>query len=156
VDILNDDLVAFVSGPVSILAAGRDADLRPWLAHPVALRIGADRASLTVFLPDRPGATLLAVLAPGAPLAVTASHVPSLRSVQVKGLISTIRPATEKERPEIDKKAAGFTGDLAAIGFAPRVVRRLVTWPCTALEMRVEAVFEQSPGPGAGRPWGAA
>jgi hypothetical protein len=25
-----------------------------------------------------------------------------------------------------------------------------VTWPCTAIRLRVQAVFDQTPGPGAG------
>jgi len=151
---LTAELLAFLDQGVSLLAGARDHELRPWISRAVGFVPGADRRSFTAFVADRPGATLLAVLAPGAPFALTCSHVPTLRSIQLKGSVTAVRPATEAERPAIEACTGGFTGDLSSIGMPLPVVRRLVTWPATAVEVRLEALFEQTPGPGAGKPMG--
>lgn len=153
---LSDSIVAFLGGAVSILAAGRDADLRPRLSRGISVRLGEDRRSLTVYVADRAGASLIAVLTPGAPVAVTASHVPTHRSVQLKGTVTAVRPAREDERGPVEAQVGGFRQDVAAIGFPLPVTQRLVTWPATAVEVRLGSAFEQTPGPGAGRPVGAA
>lgn len=153
---LPDDIAAFLSGAVSVLVATRDNDLGPWLCRAGAARVGDDGATVTVYVPDRAGASLLAVVSPGRPLAVTATHVPTSRSIQLKGPVTAIRPARDDERGHIDAQARGFTDDLGDYGFPAAVVRRLVTWPATAVEVRIEASFEQTPGPGAGRPLGGA
>ncbi len=152
---LTADLVAFLSAGMSFIAAGRDAELRPRVSRAVGLRPGADRRTFTVFVADQAGAALLAVLAPDAPLAVTACEVATHRTVQLKGVVTAVRPARVDERAAIETQAGGYTGSLAGIGLPLPVVRRLVTWPATAVEVRLDAVFEQTPGPGAGRPMGA-
>jgi hypothetical protein len=68
--------------------------------------------------------------------------------------VTRLRPAVEHERPVIETVTGGFASDLAVVGFPLPVVRRMVTWPATAVEVRLEGLYEQSPGPGAGRPIG--
>ncbi len=148
---LTDDLVAFLDSGLSMLAASRDAELRPTVSRAVAIQPGADRGVVTVFLSDAAAASLLALLGPGVPLAVTCSRVATLRTVQLKGIVARVRPATEAERPLVDRQSTGYTDSLSVIGFPPAVVRRWVTWPATAVELRIHAIFEQTPGPGAGR-----
>jgi hypothetical protein len=153
---LTEELIAFLDQHISLLAAGRDRELRPSITRAVGFVPGADRKSFTAFLSDRPGASLLAVLEKGAPFALIATHVPTLRSMQMKGVITGIRPASEAERPLIEACTDGFAADLADTGYPLSVVRRLVNWPATAIEVALEAVFDQTPGPGAGRPAGTA
>lgn len=152
---LTDELIAYLDRHLSLLAAGRDRELRPWISRAVGVVPGADRRSFTAFLADGPAAALLAVLEEGAPFALGATHVPTHRSVQMKGVVTRVRPATEAERPLIEACTGGFTEDLGGIGYPLPVVRRIVTWPATAVEVRLEAVFDQTPGPGAGRAMGA-
>ncbi len=148
---LTDDLVAFLDSGLSMLAASRDAELRPTVSRAVAIQPGADRGVVTVFLSDAAAASLLALLGPGVPLAFTCTHVATLRTLQLKGIVTRVRPATEDERPMIARQSGGYTDALSVIGFPPSVVRRWVTWPATAAEMRIHSIFEQTPGPGAGQ-----
>lgn len=152
---LTDELVAFLDQHISLLAAGRDRELRPSITRAVGVVAGADRKSFTAFLADRPGAALLSILEIGAPFAVTATHVPTHRAMQMKGVVTALRPATDAERPLIEACTDGFAADLAGTGYPLPVVRRLVNWPATAVVARLEAVFDQTPGPGAGRLAGA-
>lgn len=149
---LTSDLVEFLRGGVSILAASRDAELRPWISRALALAVAPDRRTVTAYLADRAARSLIEQLAPGAPFAVTASRVATLRTVQVKGVVTEVRAAREEERPAIEAQAGGFAESLSVVGYPLGVVRSLATWPATAVELRVEGVFEQTPGPGAGQP----
>ena len=85
---LTDELIAFLDQHISLLAAGRDRELRPSITRAVGLVPGADRKSFTAFLADRPGAALLSILEVGAPFAVTATHVPTHRAMQMKGVVT--------------------------------------------------------------------
>lgn len=152
---LTDELIAYLDQHLSLLAAGRDRELRPCIARAVGILPGADRTSFTAFLADGPAAALLAILEEGAPFALGSTHIPSHRSVQLKGVVTRVRSATEAERPLIEACTGGFTEDLGGLGYPLPVVRRIVTWPATAVEVRLEAVFDQTPGPGAGRQVGA-
>jgi hypothetical protein len=44
---------------------------------------------------------------------------------------------------------------LAFIGMPPRLTLRQDSWPCHAVRLRIESVFLQTPGPGAGAPLAA-
>jgi hypothetical protein len=149
---LSEDITEFLGGSVSVLAASRDAELRPWISRAIAVRVGDDRRSVVAYLSDRAAAPLIGVLSRGVPFAVTACHVPTLRTVQLKGVVQDVRPAAADERASVERQSHGFTEDLSRLGFPLPIVRRLAIWPVTAVTVRVHAVFEQTPGPGAGRP----
>jgi hypothetical protein len=148
---LSEELVAFLGSGVSFLVASRDAELRPFMSKALAVRCGDDRRSLTVYVAKAASASLLAVLAPSSPIAVTAARVATHQTVQIKGVVTGLRDAGDDERSIVETQAAGYTSSLEVVGFAPGVVRRLVTWPAAAIELRIEGLFEQTPGPGAGR-----
>ena len=64
---VSDELVAFLHGGLSFLGASRDAELRPWIAKVLAVRIAPDGASCTAFVADAASEALLRVAVPGAP-----------------------------------------------------------------------------------------
>jgi hypothetical protein len=70
----------------------------------------------------------------------------------VKGVYLSSRRARVAERPEIDRQLEAFITDLEAIGIPRTMMTGWKTWPCTALEVRVTELFEQTPGPGTGEP----
>ena len=52
-------------------------------------------------------------------------------------------------------RRAALAQEYAFVGIPPSVTFRIAWWPCHAVRFRVEAVFQQTPGPGAGAPLGA-
>ena len=74
------------------------------------------------------------------------------RACQVKGRFVSSRPARKAERAEVERQVQAFTADLEAIGIPRAMTAVWKTWPCTALELRVTQLFEQTPGPGTGEP----
>lgn len=149
---LTEALVDFLHSGRSLLAASRDASLRPWMSRAVGVRVGADRGSITVFLPDAASVALRRVATPGQPFALTANRPSTFTTMQLKGTITATRPAVPEERTLVESQSGGFAAELAVVGYPLQVAKRLATWPATAIDVRLEAVFEQSPGPGAGHP----
>jgi hypothetical protein len=50
----------------------------------------------------------------------------------------------------VDRYRAALADVLSVLGVPPRTLLRISHWPCTAARFRVESVFVQTPGPGAG------
>src|SRR5262245_13615998 len=76
----------------------------------------------------------------------------SHRACQVKGLYVSSRRARAEERAEVERQLERFADDLEEIGIPRAMLSGWQAWPCTALEVRVTELFEQTPGPGAGEP----
>ena len=83
-------------------------------------------------------------------LAIVTTHPISHCATQLKGIVQRTRPARDDEEPFIAEHFAGFGGVLNTIGYPLRVTRSMTHWPAFALEMRVDEIYEQSPGPNAG------
>jgi hypothetical protein len=83
-------------------------------------------------------------------LAVVTTHPIDHCATQLKGIVENTRPAREDEEPFVREHLGSFTGVLNTIGYPPRVTKAVVYWPAVAVEMRVEEIYEQSPGPKAG------
>jgi hypothetical protein len=83
-------------------------------------------------------------------LAVTLSHTPSHRTIQLKGGVLAIREAGEDERALAMRYRALFAADLAFLGMPATHTLRLGLWPCHAVDMAIDQVFAQTPGPVAG------
>ena len=74
------------------------------------------------------------------------------RACQVKGVVVGTRAASEAERPVVAAQWDGFLGSLEQIGIPRVATKTWVTWPAVAIRVRVNALFNQTPGPGAGAP----
>jgi hypothetical protein len=83
-------------------------------------------------------------------LAVAATHVIDHCATQLKGATSDARLACEDEAAFVRERLEAFADMLDAVGVPKRLTRSLSHWPAFAIKMRVEQVFEQTPGPNAG------
>ena len=145
-------LAPLLEGLVAVHVATRDAALVPDEVMAAAALLEPDGRSLTVYLPDATSATALANLRENGQIAVVLSQPLTHRTVQLNGRVETIRPAGEDEREAVERFAAAFDAEVAAIGLPPAALRRRNRWPCTAATFAVREGFEQTPGPRAGEP----
>ncbi len=147
-----EHVVQFLEGPSFLHLGTRAADLRP--AHTVAVgaMVHDDRRTVTVFVPTARAARALEHLRHNGRVALGAGQM-SHEAYQVKGTYLSSRPADDADvaRQEavrlrlLESVRQGYPEELArpmALGFAYR--------PGTAITFRVEEVFRQTPGPGAG------
>jgi hypothetical protein len=152
--VISKELSEFIQSGVSILIGSRDARRFPDCARVVGARVGAKGKEITVFLPTATTASHLANLDENRRIAICFARAEDHRSVQVKGRVLEIRAATEAEREWVDRYCGEFAGMLHFVGLSPRIISRMNHWPCHAVRLKVESVFVQTPGPGAGAPLG--
>jgi len=148
--ILSDELAAFLASGLSITLGVRDGDLAPDGAPAFAALAHADREHVTVFLPVDAARGALAKLRAHPEVAMLFDLPTEHRVRQLKGRYLRSRRARAAERAEIERQVDGFRSDLEAIGIPRALSGGWKLWPCTAIEVQVTEVYEQTPGPGAG------
>jgi hypothetical protein len=148
--VISPDLAAFLESGIAILVGSRDARLIPECTRGIGARVEAGGAELTVFLPDAVAGPTLTNLRENRRIAVSFSRAEDHRTFQVKGRVLSVEPATERDRADVDRYRCAWATGLGAVGLPPRITLRMVHWPAHAVRFAVEAVFVQTPGPGAG------
>jgi hypothetical protein len=148
--LLSDDVIELMGSGVDGYVASRDAALEPESMLVMGIEPGADRASVTVFLPEKLAAATLANLRDNGAIAITLARASDLQTVQLKGRAVGFRACDERDRELLLSQRAAMVEQLAFVGVPRSASRRLVWWPCVGVEVRVTDVFTQTPGPRAG------
>jgi hypothetical protein len=148
--IIPKELAELFEGGVSILVGTRDASLSSEATRGVGAVVHSDRRRLTVFLPTDVAGRALENLRDNGQIAVGFSSVLDHMTLQVKGVLEGIRPATEGERETIIRYHAAFTEILYYTGIPKTITRQLNVWPSVAVTFTVTDIFQQTPGPNAG------
>jgi hypothetical protein len=118
----------------------------------VAAAVETDGRHLVAYIPAAASARLLPDLEASGQVAVVFSRPPDERSCQVKGRFAGARPARADEQAFVQAQWDRCLERLASIGFARATFGHWSAWPCTAVRVQVDAIFNQTPGPGAGAP----
>lgn len=144
------NIAEFLKRGLCVLVATRDASLMPHcVTGSTVIFTGPGRG--VVLLPLFESAPALANLRANGAIAVLVEEPTTHRGIQMKGRSLALREATAPELKQAAEFVARTKAELSTIGFAPTVLERMNFMPCTAVEFAVEQVFEQTPGPGAGR-----
>lgn len=146
------ELQQFLESGVSVLVGTRDRMLVPEAVRGFGLQVVADGRELDVYLPEAWAERTLANLADNRRVAVSVARPEDHRSVQVKGAMIAIREAGAPERAALERYRDALIANFSVIGYPPRLFHRLNVWPCRVVRMRVESLYEQTPGPRAGAP----
>ena len=149
---ISPELAAFIESGISVIVGTRDARLRPDCVRGAGVRADPGAGTLTVFLPAATSERALANLADNGRIAVTITRAIDHRSLQVKGGSLEVRPSTADERREIERYLELLAVDWGHVGVPRQATRSMNHWPAFTVTLRCEALFEQTPGPGAGSP----
>jgi hypothetical protein len=149
---LTEEIAELVASGVDVYVATRNRDLEPESMLAMGARVHADGHTLTVYLPEAPAAVTQNNLLENGEVAVTLNRPSDHKSVQVKGKCQGLRPSNEADRQLQMMARAALVEQFVVVGIPRSTTRRIVWWPSLALEVKVEAVFEQTPGPRAGEP----
>jgi hypothetical protein len=150
--LLPDDHVRFLQGPAIAFVGTRNRALRPNAAWAAAPRADAAADTITFILPEPESERALADIADNGLIALTALDPKSHETYQYKGRYLSARPATVDDQVLVDIQVAKIMARIDEVGLRGELFGRIVFWPGTAIEFRVEEIFEQTPGPNAGRP----
>ena len=149
--VLTAELVEYMESGVSLLVGSRDASLRPASARAFGVEIDAPSCSATVFVAAAGCETTLRNLRDNGQLALTFSRPIDHRSLQVKGRVLSITETDERQQRIQDRYFSLWSEGLIFTGLPQALLRRVRYYPSYALQFQLESMFDQTPGPGAGR-----
>lgn len=151
---LDESRVAFLTGPVAISVASRDGSLTPSLARAYGCRVSADRRTVILFLSTARSESLLRDLRAAGPVAAVFTRPKTHQSMQLKATRADIRPLSPGDRELMHGWGANFDAEIRALGYKAHFAdafRQPTHDDAVAVEFMPTAVFEQTPGPGAGK-----
>jgi hypothetical protein len=149
---IGGQVARFLEEGIGIHLGTRNENLQPNGARAVAVKVEDDGAHVLVYVAQVAAERLLADLRANGQAAVGFGRPVDDRACQVKGVFVNARPATEDERRFVAVQWDRFLGQLEQIGIPRAGSAGWTTWPATAIRVRVTALFNQTPGPGAGAP----
>ncbi len=135
---------------LSILVGTVDPSGSPACCRAIAIASHDDLQTLTVYVPVATSQEAISNIALTKRLAIAASHPIDHRSTQMKGAAIETRLARDEEADCVRQGLDAFADVLDRIGVPRRLTRAVAHWPAFAITMRVEQIFDQTPGPHAG------
>jgi hypothetical protein len=144
------ELVTFAEGGVSILVGTCSRGLVPEAMRGTGVRIWPGASQLTILLPAATAVRSIENLRENPRIAITLSHIPSHRTIQIKGHVRAIRDGDERDRELGTRYREKLADDLAFVGQPAANTLRLGIWPCHAVDTDITVVYAQTPGPVAG------
>jgi|EndMetStandDraft_8_1072994.scaffolds.fasta_scaffold166881_2 hypothetical protein len=146
------ELAAFLQEGIAIQLGTRNERLEPNGVRVVSVAVDPDGRHIVAYVPDAAVAQVLPDLQSNGQAALVFARPPDERACQLKGTFTNARPATAAERAGVEAQWDRWLDRLASIGVARATLEPWITWPCTAIRLRVTAIFDQTPGPNAGAP----
>jgi hypothetical protein len=148
---LDDELVAFLARVSLGYLATRNAEMVPQGHRPLGHSVGPDRKTIRLFFQTKYLRNLEQGLADNRAGSVCLSDPLNFESYQLKGTIESVEDVTDEDLATYEAYRKGLSEAVAQIGlpagpFGPY----LAAPPTRAVVLRIEEVFHQTPGPGAG------
>jgi hypothetical protein len=151
---LSPDVIAMMMRGVSVNVASRDERLRPSTMRAMGSAIDAAAGTVTVYLARSQSQQLLRDIETTGRIAVMFSEPATHRTVQLKASSATCRAATEDDASILAAYLASMEHEVQRVGFPPPVTRAMLAHrpdDLVAVTFAPEQVFEQTPGPKAGK-----
>ena len=104
------------------------------------------------YVPEVSARHVLSDLESNGHAALVFARPPDERACQLKGTFAGARAARDDERAIVEGQWDRWLDRLTTIGYERSTFAQWIAWPCVAIRVRVSAIFNQTPGPGAGAP----
>lgn len=145
-----EKLRSFATGGVSVIVGTVDADGIPTCCRGIAVASRDDFDTVTVYVPAATGQETVANVATTRRVAISCSRPLSHETIQIKGVTRGVRLAPPTDEPLVRERLEQLGDVLEQIGFPRKVTSSVTCWPAFAIDVSVEQVFDQTPGPNAG------
>ena len=150
---ISADLKGLIESGVAVLVASGDAGRRPHVVLGWGPRVRSDRSTIDVFLDAPRSAQTLSNAAGNGHIAMTVADPVSYRSAQFKGCFVESAEASADDVAWVGSRREAFVVSTSLIGDPPEAIRGMwMDAGLVRLTFRVERAFDQTPGPGAGKP----
>jgi hypothetical protein len=143
-------LQGWADGGTSVLIGTVDAENMPTCCRGIAIATKDNFETVTVYLPAATGQETVANVATTRRIAVVLSRPLTHETIQIKGVSRGVRLAPPADEEYVRERLYAFAEVLDAIGLPMRVTKSVAHWPAFAIDLSVEEVFDQTPGPKAG------
>jgi hypothetical protein len=149
-DLIDDELIEFFRGPVSAMLGTADQ-----LHVPDATRVSGlaalDGRRVRVLIATQARAAR-ANATVGAAVALLVTDITNYRSIQFKGRVLVgSEERTAGDIALLHRHVEAFCRSSAQVGIDPRIAPNVFPDDVVALVLEVSTMFDQTPGPGAGR-----
>jgi hypothetical protein len=155
IPLLSDSTVAFIEREVAIDVGACSAELRPSSARGFAARVSADRQRLTVYVRRAEAVQLVQDVLSQDVVAVVFCLPATEMALQIKGRQVALSVANAEEWAWVEANRNAFVDGIVKLGYDRDfglTYMAIETGQVLALSFTPEVVFEQTPGPLAGRP----
>lgn len=151
---------AFLQGPLSINVAATGSDGWPLVCRAQACLVARDRCTVTVLLSARRAREVLLALGARSVFACAFTRPATHATLQLKARTHERVPVTAAFRQRAARSLEAFAAELAGLGFGPEltggVIDAMTSDDLVAVRFTPDIVFDQTPGPDAGRVLAAA
>ena len=149
---LDPAVVEFIHGGVAVGVATHDDDLRPEFARGWGPEVSADGRSVALCVSAPEGSRMRANLERNGAVAVGFSPPTIARAVQVKGVATVMGEPEAADLERVERHFRSFVAEAARIGAPAELSQRMfVRTGLVAVQFSIDEVFDQTPGPTAGR-----
>jgi hypothetical protein len=149
--VLSPDTTAFLEGGPGLIVGTVDPDGAPAATRGWGITVLSTETGECRVLLDRNAERALGNLEATRAIAVTCADVPTFYSVQLKGSLVRLEPATEADHSRLEDYVDRFFGDVIRTdGSDLASLDRLRPNEIVASIVRFDEIFDQTPGPGAG------
>ena len=149
---LDAEITGFLQEGLALQLGTRNANLEPNGARATAIRVEDDREHVILYVPKHATAAVFTDLKSNGQAAIAACRPVDDKACQIKGTFVSMQPAEPADRDFVIRQWQGFMKQLDAIGLPSDATTTWLSWPCVAVRIKVTAVFNQTPGPQAGKP----
>jgi hypothetical protein len=151
---LTEEVVAFMESGLSIVMAVVGPGGRALTGRALAVRVTPE-ARIRLIYAEEGNEAVTASAKSGQPIAATFSAPLSHRTLQLKGFSSREEDFAPEDEAAARKQTDVFAAILGAVGHTPAFVQAFTGYRSSAarvLSFPAQEAYEQTPGPGAGRP----
>ena len=152
---LTAEQAAFLQGPASMNVGAVGRDGWPCVCRAQGVMVARDRRAVTVLLSARRGHAVIDALDAGSAITLVVSRPATHATLQLKAAGATRTQAGATHRACSARSVAAFASELKTLGFRGELEQALAallpTDDLIALRFAPEIVFDQTPGPDAGR-----
>lgn len=155
--LLSDSTVAFIEREVAIDLAACSIDLRPSACRGFACRVSPDRRRMTVFVRRGEASQLLQDVLSQDVIAAVFCLPETEAAIQIKGRHVSLSAAHAEDAAYVERYRDGFVDGIARLGYDRQfglAYMAIDPGQLVALSFTPDMVFEQTPGPLAGRRMG--
>ena len=146
-----EKLVEFINGPILMVVGTRDEKLCPSVNRVFGAIVNAGRETITFFVPEILSEKMLRNLTDNGRIALLISEPISHETYQFKGAYISSRKSNDEEIAFQDAYFHKILSHLPKFGVPEEYWNTLIYKPSLAVTFRVEDIFDQTPGPGAGK-----